>query len=42
MGLFEFILAKNVEINKRPPLMTLLSPLGASWIKYGNNNSLAN
>ena len=31
------ILVKNIEKNKRTPLMTLLSTLGAYWNEYGNS-----
>ena len=36
MGFFGLILAKNIKIYKRPPLMTLLGALGAYWNEYGN------
>ena len=39
---FGLILAKNIEINKRPPLMTLLSALGSYWNEYGSCHSLFN
>ena len=34
-GIFGLILAKkNIEMNKRPPLTTLLSAMGCYWNKY--------
>ena len=35
MGIFGLILAKNIKIDKRPHLKTLLSALGAYWNEYG-------
>ena len=34
-GVFGLMLAKNIEMDKRPPLMTLLSALGSYWNEYG-------
>ena len=37
-GFFGLILTKNIEMNKRPPLMTLLSALGSYWNEYSTQN----
>ena len=34
-GVFWLILAKNIEIDKRPPLLTLVSAMGSYWNEYG-------
>ena len=36
-GVFGLILAKSIEMDKRPPLMTLLSGLGFYWNEYGSS-----